>query len=113
MKILFQVTAAMIALALAGNHASAQSPGPSPTLLDTRVRAEITPFKGNVFLFAKNLDTGATYAYHGDERVRTASTIKIAVMIEAFARVAEGRAKWTDELILTKAARYVGAGALA
>ena len=41
-----------------------------------------------------------------------ASTIKIAVMIEAFARVAEGRAKWTDELVLTKAARYAGSGIL-
>ena len=49
--------------------------------LDDRVRAEIAPFKGKVFLFAKNLDTGKGYSYNGDERVRTASTIKIAVMI--------------------------------
>jgi len=80
--------------------------------LDSRVRAEIAPFKGKVFLFAKNLDTGKTYSYNGDERVRTASTIKIAVMIEAFARVAEGHAKWTDELVLTTAARYGGSGIL-
>jgi beta-lactamase class A len=33
-------------------------------------------------------------------------------MIEAFTRVAEGRAKWTDELVLTKAARYGGSGVL-
>lgn len=80
--------------------------------LDSRVRAEITSFQGKVFVFAKNLDTGETYSYQGDERVRTASTIKIAVMIEAFARVAEGKAKWTDELVLTKAARYGGSGIL-
>jgi beta-lactamase class A len=76
------------------------------------IRAEITPFKGRVYVFAKNLDTGATYSFDGDERVRTASTIKIAVMIEAFTRVAEGRAKWTDELVLTKAVRYGGSGVL-
>jgi len=80
--------------------------------LDARIRAEITPFKGRVFLFAKNLDTAQEYSFNGDERVKTASTIKIAVMIEAFARVAEGRAKWTDELVLTKAARYSGSGIL-
>ena len=80
--------------------------------LDTRIHAEVTPFKGNVYLFAKNLETGETYSLNGDERVKTASTIKIAVMIEAFARVAEGRAKWTDELVLTKAARYGGSGIL-
>ena len=80
--------------------------------LDARLRAEIAPFKGKVSLFAKNLDTGETYSFNGDERVRTASTIKVAVMIEAFARVVEGRAKWTDELVLTKAARYGGSGVL-
>ena len=80
--------------------------------LDTRIRKEIAPFKGKVFIYAKNLDTGATYIYNGDERVRTASTIKIAVMIEAWARVAEGKVKWTDELVLTKAARYGGSGIL-
>ena len=80
--------------------------------LDSRVRAETTPFKGKVILFAKNLDTGETFSLDGDERVRTASTIKIAVMIEAFGRVAEGRAKWTDELVLTKAARFAGSGVL-
>src|SRR2546426_4441180 len=85
---------------------------PNAQKLDARVRAEITPFKGKVYLFAKNLDTGETYSFNGDERVRTASTIKVAVMIEAFARVAEGRAKWTDELVLTKAARYGGSGVL-
>ena len=80
--------------------------------LDARVRLEIAPFKGKVSLFAKNLDTGETYSFNGDERVRTASTIKVAVMIEAFTRVAEGRAKWTDELVLTKSARYGGSGVL-
>jgi beta-lactamase class A len=90
----------------------AQTPASSAPSLDALVRAEITPFKGKVYLFARNLDTGVTYSFNGDERVRTASTIKVAVMIEAFTRVAEGRAKWTDELVLTKAARYGGSGVL-
>jgi len=91
--------------------AFAQAPGASASL-GARVRAEITPFKGKVSVFAKNLDTGQTYTYNGDERVPTASTIKVAVMIEAFARVSEGRAKWTYQLVLTKAARYGGSGVL-
>ena len=91
--------------------AFAQAPS-APASLDARMRSEITPFKGKVSVFAKNLDNGRTYTLNGDERVRTASTIKVAVMIEAFARVSEGRAKWTDELILTKAARYGGSGVL-
>lgn len=92
--------------------ATPQPPKPLPTWLDRRVRAEAAGFKGNVYLYAKNLDTGAVYDFGGDEPVRTASTIKVAVMVEAFARVAEGKAKWSDELVLSKAARYAGSGVL-
>jgi beta-lactamase class A len=111
-KVRVQILAALIILTVAANSALGQTPAPPSSSLDTLVRAEVMPFKGKVYLFARNLDTGATYSFKGDERVRTASTIKIAVMIEAFTRVAEGRAKWTDELVLTKAARYGGSGVL-
>ncbi|HEX8336707.1 MAG TPA: serine hydrolase [Pyrinomonadaceae bacterium] len=120
------ITAAALALSLSAAAARAQTtpaatpapaatpqqPKPVPAWLDRRVRAEVAGFKGNVYLYAKNLDTGAVYDFGGDEPVRTASTIKVAVMVEAFARVAEGRAKWSDELVLGKAARYAGSGVL-
>lgn len=80
--------------------------------LDEQVKNQLATFKGHVSLFAKNLDTGETYALNADERVRTASTIKIAVLIEAFARVEEGKAKWTDELVLTKEKKVSGSGIL-
>jgi beta-lactamase class A len=89
-----------------------QKPGEPSSKLDEQVKNLVTPFKGKVSLYAKNLDTGETYALNGDERVRTASTIKIAVMIEAFARVSEGKAKWTDEVILTKEKKVSGSGIL-
>ncbi len=111
MKRSYRIAALAIVLSLAVVSASSQEKQASQSL-ESRIRAEIAPFKGKVFLFAKNLDTGQTYSFNGSERVRTASTIKIAVMIEAFARVADGRAKWTDELVLTKAARYGGSGIL-
>lgn len=80
--------------------------------LDKHVRAEVAQFKGKVSLFAKNLDTGAVYEFSGDDRVQTASTIKVAIMVEAFGRVAEGKAKWTDELVLTKEKKVGGSGIL-
>ena len=80
--------------------------------LDEQVKSRITSFKGKVGLFAKNLDTGETYSLNADERVRTASTIKIAIMIEAFGRVEEGHAKWSDELVLTKEKKVSGSGIL-
>jgi len=93
---------------LTGISAAAQA----QTTLDDQVKPIVALFKGKVSLFAKNLDTGETYGINPDERVRTASTIKIAVMIEAFARVAEGKAKWTDEVVLTKEKRVSGSGIL-
>jgi beta-lactamase class A len=83
------------------------------TPLDEKLKPLISAFKGKVSLFAKNLDTGETYALNADERVRTASTIKIAVMIEAFALVTEGKIKWTDEVVLTKEKKVSGSGILA
>ena len=80
--------------------------------LDEQVKSRIASFKGKVGLFAKNLDTGETYTLNADERVRTASTIKIAIMIEAFGRVEEGHAKWSDELVLTKEKKVSGSGIL-
>lgn len=114
------LSAVVLALVAFGGApvAVAQTPAPSPAPpappaeLDARVRAEVAAFKGKVFLYAKNLDTGAVYSLSGDERVRTASTIKLAVMVEAFARVAEGKAKWEDEVVLTKSVRYAGSGVL-
>jgi beta-lactamase class A len=96
----------------APNAAAPQPSKAAPAWLDRRVRAEVAAFNGNVYLYAKNLDTGAEYSLNADEPVRTASTIKVAVMLEAFARVAEGRAKWSDELVLGKSARYAGSGVL-
>jgi beta-lactamase class A len=93
---------------LLGLSATAQA----QTSLDDQVKQIVGTFKGKVNLFAKNLDTGETYGLNPDERVKTASTIKIAVMIEAFARVAEGKSKWTDEVVLTKDKKVSGSGIL-
>lgn len=79
---------------------------------DQKIRDEIKAFKGKVTLFAKNLDTGASYGIGEDERVRTASTIKVPIMAATFALVAEGKVKWSDELVLTKEKKVGGAGIL-
>ena len=106
-------TLALLILLLTGVNAMAQTDQPAKqNALDARVRAEVANFKGKVSLYAKNLDTGEVYELGGDERVPTASTIKIAIMVEAFARVSEGKAKWTDDLILTKEKKVGGSGIL-
>jgi beta-lactamase class A len=111
-KLLLTLLAGIVLL-VASLTASAQTnQNRADAALDQRVRAEVAQFKGKVSLFAKNLDTGVVYELGGDVRVPTASTIKIAIMVEAYARVAEGKAKWTDELVLKKDKKVGGAGIL-
>jgi beta-lactamase class A len=90
-------------------YAQATNSAPS---LDARIKNATADFKGQVWIHAKNLDSGASYSFKGDERTRTASTIKLPIMVAAFGLVADGKLKWTDELTLTEAKKVVGAGIL-
>ena len=89
-----------------------QTVSTAPKTLDERVKAALEGFRGNAWIYAKNLDTGQDYAFRADEQVRTASTIKLAVLTEVFAEVAAGKIKWTDELTLTKQNKFGGSGVL-
>ena len=81
--------------------------------MQDRITARIAGFQGAVSLYAKNLDTGVTIGIRETEPVRTASTIKVAIMLAAFDAVARGQAKWTEPLTLTAAAKVAGSGILA
>jgi len=89
-------------------------PGPTgstaPGPLDEQVRAASAGFRGTVHIYAKNIDTGATYSLRGDERVRTASTIKLPIMVTVFAQVAAGTLRWDQEVVLTKEKKVSGSG---
>jgi beta-lactamase class A len=71
-----------------------------PQTLDERIKAALADFQGSAWIYAKNLDNGKTYEFRADERVRTASTIKLAIMVEVFAEVEAGKLKWTDKFVL-------------
>lgn len=81
--------------------------------LKDALRARIGEFPGTVSLYAKNLDSGAAIGIRESEPVRTASTIKIAIMMAVFDAVARGKAAWTDPLTLTAAEKVSGSGILA
>ncbi len=83
-----------------------------PQTLDEKIQNEIKDFKGKVWIYAKNLDTGKDYSLRADEQVRTASTIKLPIMTEVFHQIAEGKISWTDEFTLTKQNKQGGSGTL-
>ncbi len=78
--------------------------------LDQQVKAQIQGFTGKVSLYAKNLQTGAAYGIAAEEPVRTASTIKLAIMTECFFEASEGKLKWTEPLKVTEEEKVSGSG---
>lgn len=80
--------------------------------LDEKLSQAIAGFPGTVSIFAKNLDTGATFALRPDDKVRTASTIKLPILCATFNAVQEGRLKWTDLTTLHDADKVSGSGIL-
>ncbi|HEY0050620.1 MAG TPA: serine hydrolase [Pyrinomonadaceae bacterium] len=87
-------------------------PSGAPPTLDERINAAIRDFKGKVWIYAKNLDTRETFSLRGGERVRTASTIKLPIMVETYFQINEGKLRWTDEIVLTKEKKVGGSGIL-
>ncbi len=81
-----------------------------PEQLQRRVQAAIASFPGAVSIYAKNLDNGQSYGLRENDRVRTASTIKLPIMTTVFAAVEQGRAKWTEPLTLTTDDKVSGSG---
>lgn len=82
------------------------------TLTDS-LRSHLQGFSGNVSLYAKNLDTGVAVGIREIDPVRTASTIKLPILLAVFDSVARGQAKWTDPLTLTATEKVAGSGVLA
>jgi beta-lactamase class A len=93
-------------LLLLASASSAQS-------LPEALHAKIDGFAGEVSLYAKNLDTGVTIGIREPDPVRTASTIKLPIMLAVFDAVARGKAEWTEPLTVTPQEKVTGTGIIA
>lgn len=82
--------------------------GDLETVLEKRAAAG----PGKVFLAAKNLKTGATVSLRGDEPVRTASTIKLPLLVEVYAQAAAGKLRLDEKLTLAPRDVVSGSGVL-
>jgi len=107
----FLVTSTLV-LALASPRPAPASQPKSTVTIDHRVQTAIQGFPGAVSLYAKNLDTGASYALRADDPVPTASTIKLPIMVELFAEAEEGKLDWNQKLELIDQDKVSGTGVL-
>lgn len=89
-------------------QAAAAPPQTAMPTLDQAVKG----FDGLVGVFAKNLDTGEEISVNPDARFPTASTIKTAVMLEAWHQAAAGDLAMDATLTLRDADKVGGSGVL-
>lgn len=82
------------------------------TSLQHRLDALIKRHQGKVAIAVKNLETGESYYHNADEVMPTASLIKIAVLIELYQQVQEGKLRLTDRVTLRRADKVPGSGIL-
>lgn len=108
-RIFFQRLLVVVVLLWALDPLGAQT---SRQNLETQLQQIITGFKGNVAFAAKNLQTGETIEINSNEKVQTASVIKLSIMVEAFFQVKEARAQWEDLILLDQANKVQGSGIL-
>jgi beta-lactamase class A len=82
---------------------------PAQTLQDA-LRQRIGDFQGTVSLYAKNLDSGVSVGIREAMPVRTASTIKLPILLAVTDQVAAGKAKWNELLTITPQDKVSGSG---
>lgn len=80
--------------------------------MEDQVGAIVKAFRGRMGVAAIDVRTGETIAVDADSRFPTASTIKTAVMIEAWQQAAEGRLPMDTAVTLREADKVGGAGVL-
>ena len=66
-------------------------PAAGPAPIQKRLEKVVRAFPGTLGIAVKNLDTGESFAVNGDMRFPTASLIKVAVMVETYHQIAEGK----------------------
>jgi beta-lactamase class A len=80
--------------------------------LDQQLESVASAHHGHVALFAHNLKTGQTASLSPDLPVKTASTIKMGVLLDAAEQIRSGHATLDERLVLTKANQVAGSGVL-
>ncbi len=81
-----------IALFLMAALFARQAPAADRTsVLQSRIAEAVHAFRGDMGVAVVNLDTGEAVAVNGDQRFPTASLIKVAVMVEVYHQIAEGK----------------------
>ena len=103
----------LLAAAAAGAAAMPQRTDvPSTRTMNARISEVVRDFKGQIGVAARNLGTGEELDVNADTRFPTASTIKTAVMLEAYRQAAESGLSFDTPIALREEDKVGGSGVL-
>ncbi|HTV55571.1 MAG TPA: serine hydrolase [Terriglobia bacterium] len=104
--------AALFSYAVALHAGLMPPPGAAQTQFQHRLRAIASRFGGQVTLAGVDLKTGERFGLAANRPVRTASIIKLPVMVEAFYQTNQGKLRWSQPVTVTAWDRVPGSGIL-
>jgi len=81
--------------------------------LDQQLRAIAAAHHGKLAVYAHNLRTGQTASISPDLPVKTASTIKLGILLDAAEQIRAGKATLSEKLVLNHDNQVEGSGVLA
>src|SRR3954447_5931599 len=81
--------------------------------LDRQLQAIAADHHGKLAIYAHNLRTGQTASLSPDVPVKTASTIKLGILLDAAEQIRSGKAALTEKLVLNHDNQVEGSGVLA
>ena len=91
---------------------SQQPPLKEDAQLDQQLQSIAAAHHGKVALYAHNLKTGETASLLPDEVVKTASVIKMGILLDAAEQIRAGKASLEEKLVLTHENQVEGSGVL-
>ena len=80
--------------------------------LDVQLQSIAATHHGMVAVYAHNLKTGQTASLVPDQPVKTASVIKMGILLDAAEQIRAGHASLSEKLVLTKPNQVEGSGVL-
>jgi beta-lactamase class A len=105
-------TALCLLAVVAVTAASQRDAAPAGTTMTYGLNEAARDFKGVLGVAARDLATGEELAVNADTRFPTASTIKTAVMLEAYRQAAESGVSFSSTITLQDADKVGGSGVL-
>ena len=87
-------------------------PAAGSSALQAQLDALATRHRGKVALYARNLKTGDVVQIDPDQVVQTASVIKLAIFVETFHQIKDGKKRLGDRVTFKPDDRVMGSGVL-